>query len=131
MLVTLLAASGQPGRVLASHRPQAIPSEETGAPYGNPGPVAATCLCMVQATTARQACRSWLRLSRRLPQVPAVLCLWDLDIEDAGEEPVHSSEPPVVSSFKAALAHLLPQSMPGPHAGKENSPLRESVGRHC
>lgn len=130
MLAALLAASGQPGRVLASHRPRAIPSEETGALYGDPGPVAATCLCMVQATTARQARRSWQRLSRRLPQVPAVLCLWDIVIEDAGEEPARSSEPPVVTSFKAALAHLLPQSMPDPHAdGMENSPLRESVGR--
>jgi predicted PurR-regulated permease PerM len=111
MLVALLAASGQPGRV--SQRPPASPADKTGALDGYPGPVAAACLCMVQTTTARQAHRSWQRLSRRLPQVPAVLCLWDLEAGDAGAASGQPSDPPVVTSFQAALNHLVPQTLQG------------------
>lgn len=104
MLAGLLKASGRAVRVFGVPWPSS--SDALEAPQDNAGPGAVACLCMLQATTIRQARRSWQRLSRRLPPVPVVFCLWDLVPEDPGDEPAHSRTQPVEITFRDTLTRL-------------------------
>lgn len=97
MLATLLATSGQTGRVLAPR--------ETMEGDG----VAAACLCLLQPATPAQARHLWLRLSRRLPPLPVVFGLWSARADSAPE-----ADMVVVQSLRQAQERLGALAAPVP-----------------